>query len=153
MNVNGERFEPALEKGYMVINRRWQKGDTVTLDLHMRPEFLESHPGVKDNVGRVAIRRGPVVYCVEAEDNPGVDVWDLEIPKDTKISKEYRDTLGGIVAIKGEGYINEPGLWEKLYLPLDEANRLKEGIEFTAIPYYAWANRTPGPMEVWIKTK
>ncbi|HQE25279.1 MAG TPA: glycoside hydrolase family 127 protein [Candidatus Atribacteria bacterium] len=153
LNVNGERFEPALEKGYMVINRRWQKGDTVTLDLHMRPEFLESHPGVKDNVGRVAIRRGPVVYCVEAEDNPGVDVWDLEIPKDTKISKEYRDTLGGIVAIKGGGYINEPGAWEKLYLSLEEANRLKKEIEFAAIPYYAWANRTPGPMEVWIKTK
>ncbi len=153
LNVNGERFEPTLEKGYMVINRKWQRGDTVTLDLHMRSELLESHPGVKDNVGRVAIRRGPVVYCVEAEDNPGVDVWDLEIPKDTKLSKEYRDTLGGIVAIKGEGYINEPGLWEKLYLPIEEANRLKREIEFTAIPYYAWANRTPGPMEVWIKTK
>jgi DUF1680 family protein len=57
------------------------------------------------------------------------------------------------VTVKGKGYLNEPGSWKKLYLPLEGANHLKKELEFTAIPYYSWANRTPGPMEVWIKTK
>ena len=151
--TNGEEVKPVLERGYFVINRKWQKGDTITLDLHMKPELLESHPNVKDNVGRVAIRRGPIVYSLEAEDNSGANVWDIEIPKDVKLDEEYQNILGGIVTVKGKGYINEPEAWKKLYLPLEKANHLKKELEFTAIPYYAWANRTPGPMEIWIKTK
>lgn len=153
MNVNGEKIKPVLEKGYMVINRKWQKGDTVTLDLDMKPELWESHPSVKDNAGRVAIRKGPVVYCLEAEDNSGINVWDIEIPKDVKLVEEYKNMLGGIMVIKGKGWVNDPSSWEKLYLPPEEADRLRNELEFTAIPYYAWANRTPGPMEVWIKRK
>ncbi|MDK2896751.1 MAG: uncharacterized protein PWP04_871 [Candidatus Atribacteria bacterium] len=153
LNVNGEKIKPVLEKGYMVINRKWQKGDTVTLDLDMKPELWESHPSVKDNAGRVAIRKGPVVYCLEAEDNSGINVWDIEIPKDVKLVEEYKNMLGGIMVIKGKGWVNDPSSWEKLYLPPEEADRLRNELEFTAIPYYAWANRTPGPMEVWIKRK
>jgi hypothetical protein len=153
ISINGEEIEPTLEKGYILINRKWQRGDTVTLNLSMEPELLESHPNIKDNVGRVAIRRGPIIYCVEGADNPWGDVWNLEIPKDVKLNQEYKDILGGVVVIKGKGYLNNPESWKGLYLPGDDASRLKKEVEFTAIPYYSWANRTPGPMEIWIKTR
>ncbi|MGC8717586.1 MAG: glycoside hydrolase family 127 protein [bacterium] len=153
VSINGEEIEPTLEKGYISINRRWQRGDTVTLNLSMKLELLESHPNIKDNVGRVAIRRGPIIYCVEGADNPWGDVWNLEIPKDVKLSQEYRDILGGIVVIKGKGYVNDPLSWKDLYLAKEEADSLRKEVEFIAIPYFAWANRTPGPMEVWIKAR
>lgn len=151
VQVNGEPVELPVENGYIVVHRKWNKGDTIVLDLHMTPEFLECHPNVKDNEGRIALRRGPVIYCVEAEDNPGVNVRNLKIPKDGKLEVEYRNILGGIVAIKGKGFFVDPDSWESLYLPIEEAGRLEKETTFTVIPYYAWANRTPGPMEVWIR--
>lgn len=150
LKVNGEKIEVPLEKGYLVVRREWREGDTVTLELGMQPEFLESHPYVSENIGKVAIRRGPIVYCVEGEDNPGVDIWNLEVLKDEALQEELRDILGGVVIIKGKGYVNNLSSWKSLYLPVQEAARLKKEVEFTAIPYYAWANRTPGPMAVWI---
>lgn len=149
--VNEERIQPVLESGYIVLDRSWNRGDTVILNLSMVPEILESHPSVKDNIGRLAIRRGPIIYCVEGVDNQWGDVWDLEISKDVELRDEYRDILDGIVVIKGNGRTNTPESWTKLYLPIGESNSLKKEVEFIAIPYYAWANRTPGPMEIWIK--
>lgn len=149
--VNGEKIQPTLENGYIVLNRKWQKGDTVTLTLSMPIELLESHPKVRDNIGRVAIRRGPIIYCVEGADNKWGNVWDLEISEDAKLEAEYRDILGGIIVVKGKGMVNSPESWKELYLPLRDSSRLKKEVEFIAIPYYAWANREPGPMEVWIK--
>ncbi len=149
--VNGEKIQTVLENGYVVIDKEWHNGDTVNLELNMEPELLESHPSVKANIGRVAIRRGPIIYCVEAVDNPWGDVWDLEISKDVKLEKEYRDILGGVVVIRGKGYLNSPDNWDRLYLTIEEASSIKREVEFVAIPYYAWANREPGPMEVWIK--
>ena len=151
--INGEKIQPTLENGYILINRRWQKGNLLKVDFQMKPELLESQPNIKDNVGRVAIRKGPIIYCVEGADNPWGDVWNLEIPKDVRLSQEYRDILGGVVIIRGKGYINEPESWKELYLTEKEASSLKKEVEFTAIPYYSWANRTPGPMEVWIKAR
>lgn len=149
--VNEERIQPVLENGYIVLDRSWNRGDTVILNLSMVPEILESHPSVKDNIGRLAIRRGPIIYCVEGVDNQWGDVWDLEISKDVELRDEYRDILDGIVVIKGNGRTNTPESWTKLYLPIGESNSLKKEVEFIAIPYYTWANRTPGPMEIWIK--
>lgn len=149
--VNGEKIQTVLDKGYIVIDREWHNGDTVKLKLNMEPELLESHPSVKANIGRVAIRRGPIIYCVESADNPWGDVWDLEISKDVKLEEEYRDILGGVVVIKGKGYLNSPNNWDKLYLIVGKTSSIKREVEFIAIPYYAWANREPGPMEVWIK--
>jgi len=151
LSINGEKPQMTLERGYIGIDREWKDGDIVRLELQMKPEFLESHPKIKDNVGRVAIRRGPVIYCVEGADNPWGDVWDLEISKDAELKEEYRDILGGVVVVKGKGYLNDPKGWKELYLTPEEVSSLRKEVEFVAIPYYAWANRTPGPMEVWIK--
>jgi len=151
LSVNGEAVDPVLEKGYLVVQREWREGDTVTLNLEMQPEFLESHPYVSENVGKIAVRRGPLVYCVEGEDNPGVDIWELEVLRNERLKEEYRDILGGIVVIKGKGYVIDLNSWKSLYLPAQEAARLRREVEFAAIPYYAWANRTPGPMKVWLQ--
>ncbi|MGC8970882.1 MAG: glycoside hydrolase family 127 protein [bacterium] len=151
LSVNGNTVQAILDNGYIVIDRNWQTGDTVKLELNIKPELIESNPNIKANVGRVAIRRGPIIYCVESADNPWGDVWDLEISKDTKLEEEYRDILGGVVVVKGKGYLNDPKNWDNLYLTVKEAKSLKREVEFIAIPYYAWANREPGPMEVWIK--
>ncbi|MCX7795074.1 MAG: glycoside hydrolase family 127 protein [bacterium] len=151
VTVSGEKIQPVLENGYIVIDREWHNEDTVKLELSMKPEFLESHPSVKANIGRIAIRRGPIIYCLEAVDNPWGDVWDLEISKDVELEEEYRDILGGVVIVKGKGYLNSPNNWSKLYLPIKEASSIKREVDFIAIPYYAWANRESGPMEVWIK--
>lgn len=151
LSLNGNTVKPILENGYIVVDRNWQNGDIVKLELNMKPELMESHPNVKANVGRVAIRRGPIIYCVESADNPWGDVWDLEISKDAELEEEYRDILGGVVVVKGKGYLNAPENWNNLYLTVKEAKSLKKEVEFIAIPYYAWANREPGPMEVWIK--
>lgn len=152
LSVNGNTVQPVLENGYIVLDRNWQNGDTVKLELNMKPELIESHPNIRANVGRVAIRRGPIIYCVESADNPWGDVWNLEISKDVELEEEYKDILGGVVVVKGKGYLNDPGSWKALYLPIKQAKFLKKEVEFVAIPYYAWANREPGPMEVWIKS-
>lgn len=149
--LNRKEIQPTLEKGYITVRKRWEKGDTLKVNFPMEIEFLESHPKVKDNVGKVAIRRGPIIYCVEGVDNLWGDVWDLEISKDTKLENEYRDILGGVVIFKGKGWINAPDSWKGLYLPTKDVDNLRKEVEFIAIPYYSWANREKGPMEVWIK--
>ena len=80
----GGRRRRGDPRGYLTIDRRWQPGDTVTLDLPMPPERLYAHPAVAADVGRVALRRGPLVYCVEEADNPGGPVQRLRLPRDQR---------------------------------------------------------------------
>ncbi|HEV2295883.1 MAG TPA: beta-L-arabinofuranosidase domain-containing protein [Tepidisphaeraceae bacterium] len=125
LSVNGERVEKRIEQGYLVIDRGWKSGDRVQLTLPMPIQRVKSDPRVKANVGRVALQRGPVVYCVEAADNGG-KVSHLRVKPDDKFVPEFRDDLlGGVNVIKGP-----------------------DG--FVAIPYYAWDHRAPGEMAVWL---
>ncbi len=132
LKVNGEFVELNIDKGFASISRRWEKGDTIELNLPMPIRRVVSHPNVKDNAGRTAVQRGPVVYCFEGVDNPQ-GVARLVLPADTKLHAEYHgDLLGGIMIIKGQGEI-----------PL-------ESVEVVAIPYYAWAHRGKSEMAVWL---
>jgi len=125
-------------KGYLRLRRTWRAGDVVELDLPMPIERVRAHPKVKDNIGRVAIQRGPVVYCLEGADNGG-RVHHLSLPPDAALSAEYRgDLLGGVMVIRGRALAHHAG----------EAQ--PRNVEFTAIPYFAWDNREAGPMLVWI---
>jgi len=141
LKVNGEFVELNIDKGFASISRRWEKGDTIELSLPMPIRRVVSHPNVKDNAGRTAVQRGPVVYCFEGVDNPQ-GVAKLVLPADTKLYTEYRgDLLGGIVTIRGRGKIQQ-------LQPEDKA-QLKS-IEVVAIPYYAWAHRGKSGMAVWL---
>ena len=129
-----------------------QVGDRVTLNLPMPIRVLESNPSVASNLGRVAIMRGALVYCLEQPDHGAVDVWDIHLPEDTKLTASERtDLLDGVVIIKGQAAALQRDTDAPLYAPHEnETPRDFEPVELCAIPYYAWANREPGAMQVWI---
>ncbi len=122
--VNGKTIPLNINKGYVLIQRRWKEGDTIELNLPMPVRRVESHPEVKENTGKIALVRGPVVYCAEWPDNGG-HVSHLVLSDDAELLTEMRDDLlNGVTVIKGQA--------------------------FMAIPYYAWAHRGPGEMAVWL---
>jgi len=132
------------------LKREWRDGDTVKLSLPMSPEFIACHPFVESNAGRVAIRRGPIVYCLEQVDSPDADVWFITVKTDADLVTTPMQ-IGNlpIVALQGAGIAVEASAWEgKLYQPLRQLT--VKTVRFVAIPYFAWANRAAGAMTVWL---
>jgi DUF1680 family protein len=145
--VNGEPVALAPVRGYGTISRRWSAGDIVTLELPMPPERLHAHPSVRMDVGRVALRRGPLIYCVEEVDNPGGPVQRLTLPRGAPLSAERADVLGGVTLLKAPARELVPADGGALYSTAPPPTR---EATLTAVPYYLWANRGPGSMQVWI---
>jgi DUF1680 family protein len=140
VKVNGELVDLALDKGYVVLNRTWQAGDAVEVSLPMPVHRVVANDKVEADLGRVAVERGPLVYCAEGVDNDG-RVSNFVLPDGAVLTAEMRpDLLNGVVAVKGEA----EALREKGGRTVSEKKVL------TLIPYYAWANRGSGEMEVWI---
>jgi DUF1680 family protein len=132
--VNGQPVTPTLDGGYAVITRTWTKGDAISLDLAMPVRRVVADGRVADNVGRIALERGPIVYAVEGVDHGGA-VLDLVVPDDATIAAESRpDLLRGVTVLTGQ--------------VTDTAGRSRA---LTAIPYYAWSHRGPGEMAVWLR--
>ena len=126
--VNDEPVEAPVEKGYAVIDRKWKNDDVVTINFEMPVELVSADPRVKDDIGKRAVQRGPLVYCIEEVDNP-MDFDSLQIVENTVFDTDFKaDKLGGIVEVTahtGEQTLNY-------------------------IPYYAWDNRKAGKMKVWV---
>jgi DUF1680 family protein len=155
IQINKEPLtESVLPGRYVEIHRLWKPGDKVQLSLSMPVEWLKCHPLVYENTDRVALARGPLIYCVEQADNPGFDVWNLMLLPNLKITVEWvPNLLNGIVVLKGKALAAEKEKVEgQLYQPEDNISLITRQVDFTAIPYYAWANREPGPMTAWIRT-
>jgi DUF1680 family protein len=116
---------------------------------------LITHPRVAENAGRIALARGPFVYCAEAADNPDVDPRDATLVDGGAIAVDERpDLLGGLVTIRAEADVSPPDAgWDgRLYRTAGERPESPpERRDLTLIPYYAWANREPGPMLVWLR--
>ena len=149
VSVNGDVVDMgAVGNGYLTIRRTWRKGDVVTMDLPMPPVRLYAHPGVIMDAGRVALKRGPLVYCLEEADNPGGRVQRLKLPRAAELRAETRaDLFDGIVTLKADALAIRESDWQTLYRstpPVDEKATL------TALPYYLWANRGQGSMIVWV---
>jgi DUF1680 family protein len=140
LRVNGEAVDLKLEKGYALVTRTWQSGDTVELSLPMPVRRVAAHEAVEADRGRVAVERGPLVYCAEWADNDG-RVSNLVLPDGAALSAEHRpDLLGGVTVITGEAdAVSEKG-----------GKIVTEKRAVTLIPYYAWANRGKGEMAVWL---
>jgi len=140
-------FEEA--RGYARVQRKWRRGDTVELSLPMPVERLKAHPRIEANLGRVALQRGPLVYCLEAADNGG-RVRNLVIPPGVQLRAQHRaDLLGGVTVIQGPALaLHRVGWPDRLYLPSAAVPGVTN-TEFTAIPYFVNANRKPGEMQVW----
>jgi DUF1680 family protein len=149
LKVNGQSAPLAIVRGYAEIRRTWSAGDVVDLDLPMGVERVYSHPDVRMDVGRVALKRGPFVYCVEQADNPSLAVGRLKLPRDARLgAAERAELFDGIVTLVADGKVATAKDWNgDLYRgePPDE-----EAAKMTAIPYYLWNNRGPGKMLVWI---
>ncbi|WP_337176599.1 beta-L-arabinofuranosidase domain-containing protein [Paludisphaera sp.] len=146
--INGEPVSsPPMERGYFVIERTWKPGDSATLDLPMPVVRMAANPNVEADRGLLAIQRGPIVYCVEAAD-VGADLASLHLPRDAALRPEKApDLLGGVVVVKGEARTTPELNWDRM---LYQAVPTGDLTPITAIPYYAWDNRLPGPMKVWL---
>ncbi len=148
LHVNGRPLNDfEVEKGYARIRREWHRGDTIELELPMAIQRMKSHPNVTANVGRVALQRGPIVYCLEAVDNGGA-VFRLSLPRDADVVAEHRPgLLEGVTVVRGNALVPAAEDWDNiLYRPVAEPNK----VEFVAVPYYSWDNRAPGEMVVWL---
>lgn len=153
VSVNGETVDVAAasEKGYLAIRRVWRAGDRIAMDLPMPVRRLYAHPRVRMDVGRVALSRGPFVYCVEQADNPDVPVTEFRLPRDAAVRAVAAPLFGGITVLEADGMALREADWQDgLYraAPPTEAPAT-----LTAIPYYIWNNRGPNRMEVWISER
>jgi DUF1680 family protein len=156
IQVNGVPWTGVAAPGsYAALEREWAPGDVVELDLPMPVRRVESHPYVPGNAGRVALMRGPLLYCLEAVDHPGIDLRDVVLPPDAAVEAAFRpDLLQGVVALSAEGQLVPPdaGWTGRLYRTVaPHPVREPQPVELLAVPYYAWANREAGRMQVWVR--
>lgn len=136
LTVNGEKVSFKEENGYAVIAREWKQGDVIDYSLPMDIHRVESNQLVVENTGKVAIERGPIVYCLEGKDN-GLEMMKLTLADTTKLSATFApEMLGGVVTISGNAQV--------------AGNKANAVQNITAIPYYVWDNRGINEMKVWI---
>ncbi|MBV8564102.1 MAG: glycoside hydrolase family 127 protein [Methylobacteriaceae bacterium] len=150
LRINGQPFDTASKnRGYVDISRRWNRGDMVELDLPMPVERLYAHPNVRADAGRVCLKRGPLVYCIEEIDNPNAPVERLRLPHAAQPSAmEDKDLFGGVVRVVADAELASADDWDDaLYRP---APSTAEPTRMTAVPYYVWNNRGPNRMLVWL---
>jgi len=147
VRINGKAIALKTRNGYARLTRTWKPGDRVDLSLDMPIQSLHAHSAIVDNAGRVAIQRGPLVYCLEEVDHK-VDVRTLTLLANAKLKAAHKPgLLGGTTVLTGSALAPKAGRGAALYgAPSARGKKLS----LTAIPYYAWANRAPGSMAVWL---
>ena len=150
--VDGRAVGTLGAGGYLRIERAWKRGGVVELDLPMPARLTEAHPRIESTRGCVAIERGPLVYCLETADNPDGHVADLEIDTAAPLESVWApDRLGGVVLVKATGWAVDTRPWaNQLYREVGAPPAARRRVALTAVPYYAWANREPGAMRIWI---
>jgi hypothetical protein len=142
LTVNGQPVKPEIVKGFAVLQRTWKAGDAIELDLPMPVRRVLAHDKVEADAGRVALERGPVVYCAEAVDNGG-RVFNLVLPDDARLEARHRpELLGGVTVVTGRALA--------LHATDDGRSVATREQDFLAVPYYAWAHRGEGEMAVWL---
>ncbi len=143
LKVKGKAMPIRLHDGYVAVSNTWKHGDVIELDMPMKVRRVLCDKRVEMNMGKVAIERGPIVYCLEGHDVEGGKVLSLILEDDVELKTvEKSDLLGGVITIKGTAASMKRTPDDKV---------IKAGQrEFTAIPYYAWAHRGRSPMTVWI---
>jgi DUF1680 family protein len=143
--------EPVLapQNGYVIISRVWRKDDCIDINFDMPPVLYSANPAVREDIGKAALMRGPIVYCVEEADNGG-DLHRYTLKGDPHFKTHYaEDLLGGIVRITGDSIKLETE-WQQNVLYRRTGPDTYSPKQLVWIPYYAWANRGPGEMRVWL---
>ncbi len=153
VSINGEAFAEKgnTENGFLSIHRVWSDGDEVVLQMEMPVEIIQSHPEVRANAGKVAIMRGPLVYCLEEADNgTNLSALSLEINTGFELKAEA-ELMKGALSITGKGLRRKEKDWKgSLYRPFKSE---EEETDIKAIPYFLWGNREKGEMLVWMNHK
>jgi DUF1680 family protein len=157
VTVDGRAMSTIGRPGsYLEIRRSWHGENKVVIELAMPPALMVCNPVVSENRCSVAVKRGPIVYCFEGEDNPAIPLRQAALvidPCDLGESLEAEfcpDLLGGVVMISGVGTAPVED-WGPLYRPMGAKPVKTKRAVLRAIPYYAWANRDPGEMTVWLQ--
>jgi uncharacterized protein len=145
VSVNGTVISSEIKQGYIVINREWRKGDVIEYVLPMDVREVLAHDEVKQNSDRVALQRGPLVYCVEGADNNG-KAWNFIVPDGTSYEAGFQpEILNGVVTVRFDGLVLNPD---------DQGQGIQTAKKsIIAIPYYAWNNRGQNEMQVWLPRK
>ncbi len=153
--VNGNLIDNNLKPGqYSELKRTWSVGDVVKLVLPMPVQLIEANPLVEENRNQVAVKRGPVVYCLESVDLPkGVRLSEVVIPRDIRLRARFdRDFLGGTAVVEGQAEVFESGDWSnRLYRQMSRGE--PKMADMRLIPYYAWGNRGKSEMTVWLPVR
>lgn len=141
IKINGKAVDYQMEKGYAVLSRKWKKGDKIELNLPMTIRKVESGDSLKDDIGKVALQRGPIMYCAEWKDNGG-RTSNIIVPKDAVFKADFAPSLlNGVMVLKGSV--------KSVNIDAASQNITTKDETMTAIPYYSWANRGEGEMTVW----
>ena len=147
--IPGLMQEAAFENGYIVINKLWQPGDTAKFNIEMKPRWVSSNPRVMDNLGRVALSYGPLIYSAEDKDLGFAPQYFLaDIDSEPEI--QHESLLGGITTIRVKGMKESDQFPDELYATADAIVHEESAAKF--IPYFAWNNRGPSHMQVWVRS-
>ena len=150
VSMNGQQIIPVIEKGYLIIEGRFSQ-DVIDISFDMPAQVVYANPNVRADVGKVAVVKGPIVYCLEETDN-GSNLSNLYLDVSEALTEEYReDILGGVTIIKAKGKRVETAAWSdgRLYAPRPVS--FKEA-ELSFVPYCNWGNRGYGEMSVWVRS-
>lgn len=141
VSVNGKKVDGQIDNGYLTIDRKWKKGDNIDINFDMKPRLVKANANVYDDYGRVAVERGPLVYCAEWADND-FDVFHFILNKNTAFTvNDKPELLGGIKEVTANGLV---------FTTDDNGKVSVDNKIITLIPYYAWCHRGPGKMIVWM---
>ncbi len=143
ISLNGETIEAEFENGYTEIERKWEKGDRISIELPMPVRKVVADERIKEDTGKMAVQRGPVIYCAEWPDNNTGNILNLVIDEQSPLTTEFVPSLlEGTQIIKARGYQTKR--------ILDGGIEKLPGEDVTLIPYALWNNRGPGQMMVWL---
>ncbi|WP_209404914.1 glycoside hydrolase family 127 protein [Pseudozobellia sp. WGM2] len=148
--VNNANTEESIVAGsYSEINRKWKKGDVIELDIPMPVRLMEANPLVEETKNQLAVKRGPLVYCLESEDmSTSVDINKILLNVDSEFkTKTIKIDNREVVGIDAKAFVKTEDWSKTLYQPISSS---KETIDVTLVPYYSWGNRSKNEMTVWM---
>lgn len=155
VRIGSESFDREVSEaragsGYIRLQRPWRRGERVELDFDMPPRRVYADPDVRMAAGKVALQRGPLVYCLEQADNDTMPLSRIGLPVDAHIRTRHEtDLLGGVTVLETDGYALSTDDWQQQLYRTDKPRERR--VPLRAIPYYAWDNRSAGQMAVWLR--
>ena len=154
VRVDGKEVEGGKRGEYLPLRREWKPGSTIDLSFDMTIQMIEANPAVKEDVGKLAFQRGPVVYCMESLDQNAqaqrINLSDFAASKSGAVTSRFEPSLlGGVVVLEHEGVLTPANASTGLYHSAPEQEKA-QSTTLRFIPYFAWANREPASMQVWV---